>query len=73
MATNGVSPDTQASIEAQRQLARDSAALSLATAQAAQAIAAGQQKTALVTSTAAGNTEMIKQAGNHFVRGASAG
>lgn len=73
MATSGISPDTAASIAAQQQAARDSAAMSAATATAQQKSAEAQQKTALVMGITAGNTELIKQFGSHVTRGSSAG
>ena len=70
---DGISPDTAASIAAQKQAAADSAAMSAATATAQRQTSEGQQKTALVMSITAGNTELIKQFGSHVTRGSSAG
>lgn len=70
---DGISADTAASIAAQKQSARDSAAMSAATADAQRVSSEAQQKTALVMSITAGNTELIKQFGSHVTRGSSAG
>jgi hypothetical protein len=70
---DGISADTAASIAAQQQTARDSAAMSKATAEAAKVTAEAQQRTALQMSTSSGNTELIKQFGSAITRGSSAG
>ena len=68
-----ISADTAASIAAQKQAARDSAAMSAATALANKTVTEGQQKATLSMSIASGNTELIKQFGSHVTRGSSAG
>lgn len=72
-AAGSVSADTQAAIDAQRKMARNSLAMSCATARASEDSAEGQQIAAAAIGTNAGNTEMCKQTASHVTRGSSAG